>query len=100
MIIVHAVNRCKPDRREEHVAALLAAQRATNQNDDGCLFYRFVADLEEPCRFTCVEGWRDAESLKAHLSAPHLADLRAVLAETAVGPSELTVYDATERSLP
>lgn len=100
MIIVHAVSRCKPERRDEHVAALLAAQRATNENDTGCLHYRFVADLEDPCLFTCVELWRDAESLRAHLDAPHLTDLRAVLAETTAGPGEAKFFEAEERPRP
>lgn len=100
MIIVHAVNRCKPERRDEHVAALLAAQRATNENDEGCLHYRFVADLEDPCLFTCVELWQDSESLRAHLAAPHLEELRAVLAETAAERGEVKAFEAEPRPMP
>lgn len=100
MIVVHAYLRSKPERRAETVEALVAAQQATVANDGGCVHYAFVADLEDDCAFTCVEEWRDVESLTAHLTAPHMATLDTVLAETAEGPAELRIFSATPAVLP
>lgn len=100
MIVVHAFLRCKPDRREETVAALREMRWATLANDDGCLHYAYMADLEDDCAFVCVEEWRDLEALRAHIASPHMAVLDAVLAETAEGPEEIRIFSASETELP
>jgi len=100
MIVVHALCRSKPERRAETVAAMLEVQRASLEHDAGCLHYRFVADLEDDCQFTCVEEWEDADSLRAHLDAPHLDVYRAAVADTLEGPSELRVFEARTREVP
>lgn len=100
MIVVHAFLRCKPDRRDETVAALKEMRWATLANDEGCLHYAYVSDLEDDCVFVCVEEWRDMESLRAHIASPHMAALSAVLAETAEGPEEIRIFEATPTQLP
>lgn len=99
MIVVHAIMRSKPDRRAETVEHLLEMQRATRENDSGCLHYAFVADLEDECVFTCVEEWADLDSLKAHLAAPHMAEIGAKLADTREGKSELRVFESSRIEL-
>lgn len=100
MIVVHAVSRAKPEHRDEYAATLLQMQRSTHEQDEGCLSYRFYTDLEDDCRFICVEEWRDAEALAGHLAAPHMAEAREVLARTREGAGEITVFEAERRGLP
>ncbi|MGH3488272.1 MAG: putative quinol monooxygenase [Actinopolymorphaceae bacterium] len=100
MLVVHAELRSRPDRRAETVAALIAMQHATRDTDIGCLHYAFVVDLEDDCLFTCVEEWRDAAALEAHLASPHMTALDEVLASTAAGPATIRVFDATPTEIP
>lgn len=80
MIHVVAVITAKPGQREEILAAArdnLAAVRA----EDGCIEYGPVVDAEfgsfqtplGPETFVVIEKWRDADALKAHAAAPHMA---------------------------
>jgi quinol monooxygenase YgiN len=100
MIVVHAVFRARPERRTETVAALIAMQQATRTNDSGCLHFAFTVDLEDDCLFTCVEEWRNAAALEAHLASSHMATLDSVLAEAAEGPARIRVFEATPTEIP
>jgi quinol monooxygenase YgiN len=59
-----------PGRRDELVAAARAVAAAT-RGDDGCLAYRFAADLEDPDRILGIEIWRDQAALDAHMDHDH-----------------------------
>jgi len=100
MIVVHAVLRSRPERRADTTAALISAQRTTRTNDRGCRHYAFVVDLEDNCLFTCVEEWESMAALQAHLASPHLADLDAVLADTAEGPAQIRVFESEPTAIP
>lgn len=100
MLVAHSVFRSRPDRRAETVAALVAMQHATREVDTGCLNYAFMVDLEDDCLFTCVEEWRDAPALEAHLASPHMAALDEALARTAAGPARIRVFEATPTEVP
>lgn len=100
MIVVHALSRSKPAHRAEVAAAMLELQRATLAADDGCLHYRFVAELDDDCRFTCVEEWRDIDALRAHLAAPHIATYRSAVDGLMDGDTELRVFEAEQRAAP
>lgn len=80
MIHVVAVITAKPGQREKILAAArdnLAAVRAEN----GCIEYGPVVDAEfgsfqtplGPDTFVVIEKWQDADALKAHAAAPHMA---------------------------
>ena len=81
MIHVIAIITAKPGQRE----AILAAARANIpavRAEEGCIEYEPAIDAEGlggfqtkfgPDTFVFVEKWRDAEALKAHASAPHMA---------------------------
>lgn len=80
MIHVVAVITAKPGQREKILDAArdnLAAVRAEN----GCIEYGPVVDAEfgsfqtplGPDTFVVIEKWQDAEALKAHAAAPHMA---------------------------
>ena len=81
MIHVVAIITAKPGQREKimevargNIPAVLA--------EDGCIEYGFATDAEGlgsfqtkfgPDTFVFLEKWRDAQALKAHAGAPHMA---------------------------
>ncbi len=80
MIHVVAVITAKPGQREKILEAArdnLAAVRA----EKGCIEYGPVVDAEfgafqtplGPDTFMVIEKWQDADALKAHAAAPHMA---------------------------
>jgi quinol monooxygenase YgiN len=89
MIHVVAVITAKAGQREkimEAARANLAAVRA----EDGCIEYGFTVDAEGmgsfqtkfgPDSFVFIEKWRDAQALKAHAAAPHMAQYAAKVKE-------------------
>jgi quinol monooxygenase YgiN len=100
MIVVHCRLRTRPEKRAETVAALIAVQEATRERDPGCLHYAYLADLQDQNAFTCVEEWTDLASLAAHVASPHVAECDAVLARTAEGSEQITVFTAEPTRLP
>jgi quinol monooxygenase YgiN len=81
MIHVIAIITAKPGQR----VAILEAARANIpavQAEDGCIEYSLTVDAEGlggfqmkfgPDTFVFIEKWRDAQALKAHAGAPHMA---------------------------
>ena len=81
MIHVIAIITAKPGQRE----AILREFRANVANvraEDGCIEYGPAIDAEGlgsfqtkfgPDSFVAIEKWRDAQALKAHAAAPHMA---------------------------
>ena len=81
MIHVVAIITARPGMRAailEAARANLAAVRA----EDGCIEYNIAIDAEGlgsfqakvgADTFVFVEKWRDAQALKAHAAAPHMA---------------------------
>lgn len=81
MIHVVAIITAKPGQREtilEAARANIPAVRA----EDGCIEYEPTIDAEGlggfqtkfgPDTFIFIEKWRDAQALKAHAAAPHMA---------------------------
>ena len=94
MIVVHTEVRCRPGDRDEFVAVLTRLQTATVDNDDGCLTYRYVADLTDDCRFFGIEDWRDLDALRAHLAAPHMNDPHSRFDALTQGGEQVRVFGA------
>lgn len=81
MIHVVAIVTAKPGQREailKEFRANIPAVRA----EDGCIEYGPAIDAEGlgsfqtkfgPDTFVVIEKWRDANALKAHAAAPHMA---------------------------
>jgi quinol monooxygenase YgiN len=81
MIHVIAIITAKPGQRE----AILREFRANVANvraEDGCIEYGPAIDAEGlgsfqtkfgANAFVAIEKWRDAQALKAHAAAPHMA---------------------------
>lgn len=81
MIHVIAVITARPGAREQVLEAFRANMPACRA-EDGCIEYGPAIDAEGlgsfqtkfgPDTFVVVEKWRDAQALKAHAAAPHMA---------------------------
>jgi quinol monooxygenase YgiN len=94
VLVVIATLAGKPERRAEIVAALGRAA-ASSRGDAGCLSYSFAQDVEDPDRFVSVETWEDKDSLDAHFTQPHLAELFGVLGDALAGPADIKTYETS-----
>ena len=80
MIIVTAVLSFETAAdRDAAVAATAQAQKATRDEEDGCLAYCFAADPSEPNHIQVYELWTDPESLSAHFDHPNYAAMVEIL---------------------
>jgi quinol monooxygenase YgiN len=60
-----------PAVRDELVASVAELQRATRNDEPGCLVYLIAADPAEPGRIQIVELWDSAESADVHFQHPN-----------------------------
>ena len=81
MIHVVAIVTAKPGQREAILKEFRANVPAVRA-EDGCIEYGPAIDAEGlgsfqtkfgPDTFVVIEKWRDANALKAHAAAPHMA---------------------------
>jgi quinol monooxygenase YgiN len=81
MLHVVAIITAKPGQRENVLEAFRANIPAVRA-EDGCIEYGPTIDAEGlgsfqakfgPDTFVVMEKWRDAQALKAHAAAPHMA---------------------------
>jgi quinol monooxygenase YgiN len=93
MIHVLAIITAKPGQREAMLAAVRANVPAVRA-EDGCIEYGPAVDAEGlgsfqtkcgPDTFLVIEKWRDAEALKAHAAAPHMAAYAAKVKDLIAG---------------
>jgi quinol monooxygenase YgiN len=81
MIVVEAViNLVDPRRREACLDASAPVQRATREDEPGCLVYCFAADPVVDGRIQVYELWEDAASLAAHFEHANYREMRTLLA--------------------
>jgi quinol monooxygenase YgiN len=81
MLHVIAIITAKPGQRDKILEAFRANMPAVHA-EDGCIEYGPATDAEGlgsfqtkfgPDTFVVMEKWRDAQALKAHAAAPHMA---------------------------
>ena len=68
-----------PADRDRLVASTVDLQRATREDEPGCILYAMAADPVDPGRITIVELWDSAASLAAHFEHPNFFATGAVL---------------------
>jgi quinol monooxygenase YgiN len=86
MILVIGTARVTPGSRDQLVAAM-QTMAAASAPDDGCLEYRFAADVRDPDVLVGVEVWRDQAALDAHMSHEHTTEFLASVSDLfAVAP--------------
>ena len=74
-----AIRVADPARRDEIVAASAPIQKATRDDEPGCVVYCFAADPCEPDLIQVYELWEDEASLAAHFEHPNYAAMREML---------------------
>jgi quinol monooxygenase YgiN len=73
MILIELVFDAAADERE-NVAELARRTTAATQRENGCIRYRFTADLDHPNRFISTELWESEDHLKAHFAGEAFKD--------------------------
>jgi quinol monooxygenase YgiN len=73
----------------------LAAQMAATQAEDGCEQYVFSKDVTDPNLLLISERWRDADALRSHGKAPHMAVFNKVIGGAKVLGISVKAYDVT-----
>src|SRR3546814_7553407 len=74
MILFDVTIEAKDDRRKE-ATGLLRRTMAGSQAEEGCLIYRFTADLDDPRLFHPVELWEPEAVFAGHATgAPRSED--------------------------
>lgn len=99
MIIVTATLSFETEAdRDRAVTTTAAVQKATRDDEPGCVAYCFAADPAEPTHIQVYELWTDADSLEAHFDHPNYAAMVDVL-RTSGGfvHSENRLWVATDR---
>ncbi|MEM9607271.1 MAG: antibiotic biosynthesis monooxygenase [Actinomycetota bacterium] len=80
MIIVTAtLSFATTEDRDAAVEASAPIQRATRDDEPGCVAYCFAADPAAPTHIQVYELWTDADSLAAHFEHPNYAEMVRVL---------------------
>lgn len=80
MIIVTATLSFESEAdRDRAVESTAPVQRATRDDEPGCLAYCFAADPAEPRHVQVYELWTDAERLAEHFDHPNYAAMVDVL---------------------
>lgn len=80
MIIVTATLSFETEAdRDNAVAKTATVQKATRDEEDGCLAYCFGADPAEPTHVQVYELWTDPDNLAKHFDHPNYAKMVEVL---------------------
>ena len=95
MLIVSGVIEVQPDKRDEAIA-LAREMMAETASEQGCLQYRFYADIENENRFRVFEEWSGDDALQAHFETPHMARFNARIADILAAPPRITRYQVSD----
>jgi quinol monooxygenase YgiN len=68
-----------PAQRDAAVQASIPFQKATRDDEPGCIVYCFAADPVEADLIQVYELWEDAETLAAHFDHPNYHNMRDML---------------------
>ncbi len=58
--------------KEEELRGILNALLHPTREEDGCLGYELLENLEDPTEFRFVEEWVDDAAFGAHFDTPHI----------------------------
>lgn len=86
-----AAFKINPEKEAEAIELLRTLTEAVEANEPGVLAYIAHRSQQDPSRLVFYEVYADAEALRAHGQAPHLAPLRQAFgAGVFEGPLEIT----------
>ena len=74
-----AITLADPSTREALIARTAPIQKATRDDEPGCLVYCFAADPCQPDLIQVYELWESEEALAVHFEHPNYLDMRAML---------------------
>ena len=81
MIVIAGTIDLDADRRDECIAASIALQRSTREDEPGCMAYCFAPDPLLPGRIQVYELWADGAALAAHFTHRNYLGMRDMFAE-------------------
>lgn len=67
MILIELILEAAPGE-QENITDLARRTTTATRLENGCILYRFTADLDHPGRFILTELWESEEHLKAHFA--------------------------------
>lgn len=95
MIIIHAVLKVNPERREQFLAEAKSLLTATHA-EEGNLSYELYEKAGEANSFIMVETWRDAEAVSSHNTSAHFTAFSAKAGEFLSAPLDVKVFSAEQ----
>ncbi len=81
MIIIAGIIDLDPDQLDACIIAATPIQKATREEEPGCLAYCFAPDPVVGGRIQVYELWKDQESLAAHFTHPNYLSMRSMFGE-------------------
>ncbi len=82
-----------PERRSEVLAASVALQQATRDEEAGCLAYVFAADLLHEGRIAVHEAWSDPDALQAHFGHANYRNMLELLGSAGLRGMDVAKHD-------
>ncbi len=79
----------KPEHEHEFVDLAVRTAQTVHESEPGTVLYVMHKHPTKPHAYVWVERYRDAEALKAHTEAPHIAEAMGNLANWLSKPPEL-----------
>jgi quinol monooxygenase YgiN len=92
MIVVTGYLTIAPEHRAAAEAAIATLVPLTVA-EQGCVEYRYSADVLEPNRINIVEQWASEEAMNVHMGTDHLAEFMGAIGPCLGGPVEITRHD-------
>lgn len=98
IIIAGTIDLSDPASRDQVLERTAALQRATREEEPGCLAYCFAADPVVDGRIQVHELWADEASLAAHFHHRYYQEMRAALRASGIERADNRKYrvDLTE----
>lgn len=98
MIIITATLSFETQADRDRAVELTASiQKATRDDEPGCLAYCFGADPAEPTHVQVYELWTDPDNLAKHFDHPNYADMVTALQSCSIVNSDNRLYAADDR---
>ena len=97
IVVEAAITIADPSIREALIARTAPIQKATRNDEPGCLVYCFAADPCQPDLIQVYELWESEEALAAHFTHPNYFEMRSMLRDGGIrsAPSRKHRIDAT-----
>ena len=87
-IRVVALMNVRPEKLDETLGAFDPLVAATRQ-EEGCITYELLQNVEDPNDLTFVEEWSSAEALQAHFETEHFKAVAARADELLATPPDI-----------